>query len=272
MQVRMSDEISRPYRRSNIIHLVERLRDYVFTIPDGAFIGVEETLLSVFGTSRPTLRQAMRVLECEKLVTVKRGYAGGYYASRPVDGAVISTAVLNFRVHGCTINHAIEAASAIGRNAARAAAKSGDGPARRRLEETIDRYEKAGYPHRPVSEFFLAEREIADLIYQLAGNPALRIFGAIIHQFGETCPDLNTYGGRPDRVALRVKYCAQKVRAILDGDVLIVEALACHEEEMLRAWFAEDAGKTGLEGRGRSGSANARARARQRRNTMANSR
>lgn len=228
------------YGRSNVTRLLNQLRGDILALPEDAFLGVEDDLLQRYATSRPTLRQAMRVLEHEKLVAVKRGFAGGYYGRRPDAEDLVAAAAAALQMQGCTMTQAMEAIRAVGRRAAHAAAESTDEVARRELRELIDAYEAADYPSRPTPEFLRAERQVSDAIYRLAGNPALSFFGAVIHQFGTTLPDMNTYGGRPDRVALRVKRCVQRVRAILDGDTLIVDALGVREDEVLSAWFAED--------------------------------
>jgi DNA-binding FadR family transcriptional regulator len=43
----------------------------------------EAELMSQFGVSRPSLREAFRILESEKLITVRRGSRGGARAMRP---------------------------------------------------------------------------------------------------------------------------------------------------------------------------------------------
>ncbi|GAB3715656.1 FadR/GntR family transcriptional regulator [Nocardiopsis oceani] len=52
-------------------------------IPEGGALPSESELMAQFGVSRPSLREAFRVLESERLITVRRGSRGGARASRP---------------------------------------------------------------------------------------------------------------------------------------------------------------------------------------------
>jgi GntR family transcriptional repressor for pyruvate dehydrogenase complex len=62
---------------------VARLRSEVLSREVGALLGNEEALQSLACVSRPTMRQAARVLEREGLLRVKRGNNGGYFGARP---------------------------------------------------------------------------------------------------------------------------------------------------------------------------------------------
>lgn len=62
---------------------------------EGQLLGSEESLLAHLGVSRATLRQAARLLEQERLLVVKRGINGGYFAARP-DLASIAEAVSSY--------------------------------------------------------------------------------------------------------------------------------------------------------------------------------
>lgn len=52
-------------------------------LQDGALLPNQETLLAEFGVSKPSLRQALRILETEGLITVRRGNVGGAQIHRP---------------------------------------------------------------------------------------------------------------------------------------------------------------------------------------------
>lgn len=60
-----------------------RTRLLVGDLSEAAELGVEETLRLHYGVSKPTFREAMRVLEAEGLITVRRGAIGGAIVHRP---------------------------------------------------------------------------------------------------------------------------------------------------------------------------------------------
>jgi DNA-binding FadR family transcriptional regulator len=52
-------------------------------IAEGAALPSEATLMEQFGVSRPSLREAFRILESERLIVVRRGSLGGARATSP---------------------------------------------------------------------------------------------------------------------------------------------------------------------------------------------
>src|SRR5690348_7772913 len=72
---------------------------------DGAFLGAEGDLLERLGVSRPTLRQAAKMVEHDRLISVRRGIKGGVYASRPEATDAIRTLTRYLRLKGATLRH-----------------------------------------------------------------------------------------------------------------------------------------------------------------------
>ena len=52
-------------------------------IPEGAMLPPEQEMVHQFGVSRPTLREAIRILESEQLLEITRGLKGGAKVLRP---------------------------------------------------------------------------------------------------------------------------------------------------------------------------------------------
>ena len=52
-------------------------------ITDGEWLPTEPELMEQFGVSRPTLREAFRLLESDSLVTIRRGPPGGARVTVP---------------------------------------------------------------------------------------------------------------------------------------------------------------------------------------------
>ena len=66
-----------------------------------------------FGVSRPTLREAMRVLEGEALITVHRGARGGAHVHTPAGETVAQFAGLVLQFRGATVADVYEARRAL---------------------------------------------------------------------------------------------------------------------------------------------------------------
>ena len=52
-------------------------------LPDGAYLPRQDDLLDLYEVSRPSLREALRVLEAEGLISIRRGKLGGAVVHRP---------------------------------------------------------------------------------------------------------------------------------------------------------------------------------------------
>lgn len=76
---------------SNVKDTVSRLREMVLARAEEDFLGSEEVLERELGVSKPTIRQAARVLEREGMLRVKRGNNGGYFGARPAAGFIEAT-------------------------------------------------------------------------------------------------------------------------------------------------------------------------------------
>ena len=85
-----TDPVFRP--PSAVDRVAQHLRELALNLPEGAYIGSEQSLAGQYLVSGPTLRQATRLLEHEGLIKVRRGVRGGYYANRPRIDAVTRAA------------------------------------------------------------------------------------------------------------------------------------------------------------------------------------
>lgn len=76
--LKMSDQVAAQIRR-----MIARGE-----LVDGDWLPTEAELIRQFGVSRPTLREAFRLLEGDSLVTIRRGPPGGAQVTVPGPGAV----------------------------------------------------------------------------------------------------------------------------------------------------------------------------------------
>ena len=87
-----------------VSEVVQVLREKALKQLEGdPFLGSEESLLIELGTSIPTLRQAVRILQHEQLITTKPGKGGGYFATLPDEEAVVQMSRVYLQARGVTI-------------------------------------------------------------------------------------------------------------------------------------------------------------------------
>src|SRR3546814_9766997 len=70
----------------------------------GQTLPAEVHLMEQFGVSRPTLREAFRILEAESLIGVRRGSRGGAQVLEPDPSIAASTAGLQLQMQGDRTN------------------------------------------------------------------------------------------------------------------------------------------------------------------------
>lgn len=83
------------------------------TLQPGDALPSESEFMEQFGISRPTLREAFRVLESEQLITVRRGARGGARVSAPDSEAAARYAGLILEYRGATLGDVYQAAAFI---------------------------------------------------------------------------------------------------------------------------------------------------------------
>jgi GntR family transcriptional regulator, transcriptional repressor for pyruvate dehydrogenase complex len=82
-------------------------------IPQGTMLPPESELMERFGVSRPTLREAFRVLESESLIRVHRGVRGGAQVTRPRRETLARYAGLMLEYDGVTLKDVYDARVAL---------------------------------------------------------------------------------------------------------------------------------------------------------------
>lgn len=111
--------------------LAARIRGQIIRgeLKEGDSLPAESELMDTFGVSRPTLREAIRVLEMESLLRMRRGSKGGALVTAP-DPTVAARAVgVLLQLRGVTLRDIHEARTMIEPMAARHIAESKDGSA-----------------------------------------------------------------------------------------------------------------------------------------------
>jgi DNA-binding FadR family transcriptional regulator len=207
---------------------------------DGALIGSEEELLSRYGVSRPTLRQAAALVAQEQLVRVRRGVSGGYFATRPTAGAVSHMAAIYLSTHGTSAEQILHAVELVRADMVRLAADAPNSTLKADLRDFLEEDEAAhGSAYSP-RQFARSEREYYDLLGGLSGNNALHLFAQILLDLvGILFPVDSALLWTPARVDAAVRRRARIIRAILAGDAETAMAEADGGTQQARAWLAQ---------------------------------
>ena len=150
---------------------------------DGASLGRETDLVDRFAVSRPSLREALRILEGEGLVSVIRGVRGGVVVHQPDERTTARNAALVLQFRNTTLADVHEARTIIEPAAARKLASARDRRSaadelRRLIDEQRDAIED------PVA-FGRANANFHERLVALAGNQTLEFVGEMLNEIVE---------------------------------------------------------------------------------------
>lgn len=134
----------RTVERPSAVNLVaDALREEIFRQRESdRFIGFEEDLIGRLGVSRPTFRQAIRLLKHEQLIRSKRGSRGGFYTCRPNVDAVSHLAGVYLIFAGATLADITRASAPLYVSAARRIAANPDPNVRSALWRFVEKHDK----------------------------------------------------------------------------------------------------------------------------------
>ena len=120
--------------------VARRIRNAIIRgeLADGDTLPAEARLIAEFEVSRPTIREAVRILESEGLVTVSRGARGGARISSPNYEMVSRAAGITLQAKGVTIGDLYEMRTLIEPPAALLVAERNSNAAVPVLRELID--------------------------------------------------------------------------------------------------------------------------------------
>ena len=146
---------------------------------DGDFLPNEAELMSHFGVSRPTLREAVRVLESERLVEVRRGSRTGARVRVPGPEIVARPAGLLLELSGATIADVMVARAGIEPMAVRLLAESATPEALDELDAMLAEEIPAGWQSGRLAE---ATGDFHRRMVELSGNATLTIIAGMLHE------------------------------------------------------------------------------------------
>jgi DNA-binding FadR family transcriptional regulator len=152
-------------------------------IEAGTALPNEADLTRIYDVSRPTVREALRILESEGLIGVVRGAGGGARVGRPSASMAARYAALVLQTDGTTLADVFAARTVIEPAAVRLLAATRDDHALGQLRALHDaEMAVADEPER----FPVAAARFHEALIELAGSNTLTLIGRMLLEFVES--------------------------------------------------------------------------------------
>jgi GntR family transcriptional regulator, transcriptional repressor for pyruvate dehydrogenase complex len=184
-------------------------------LPVGTMLPPESELMEQFGVSRPTLREAFRVLESESLIQMQRGVRGGARVTSPTKQTLARYAGLILEYEGVTLKDVYDARATLEADMIRKLAAERDPETIAALEAVLP---GQGEVSDEQARLALAEFHIA--IAALCGNKTLQMVNEMLyHLIARATRSMRPTGTRAEQAWRRsMKAHAQVVELIRAGD------------------------------------------------------
>ena len=178
---RISNQVGGKVRVPKVAELIaSRIRGRIVRghLEDGEALPPESQLMVEFGVSRPTLREAFRILESESLISVARGSRGGARVHAPQAASVARYVGVFLQYRGTTLEDVHAARVIIEPPAARMLARRNSSAACEQLRGLIEE----GRSLETQSERFSGHStRFNELVVELSGNETLSLFVRMLH-------------------------------------------------------------------------------------------
>ena len=193
----------------------------------GASMGTEAELLEQFQVSRPTLRESLRILESQGVLTLRPGPKGGILVSKPSVDVLAHTLSVFLRLNNVPFVEILRARLAIEPALAHDAALYGTDADFDEMERTTDRLEAAGNDSEVV---YKENRDFHNAIARAANNPVLEVFWFTIRILasGE---------------GAGLKYTERNLRHVVTAHRRILEACRRHDPDAAQRLMVEHLGE-----------------------------
>lgn len=216
------------------------LRKEILNRADGAFLGSESELVGRLKVSRPTFRQAAKLVEQEQLLIIKRGVGGGFFARQPSTQAVAHVAAVYLLSRKATIEDAIRTARPLFAETARLAARPSNPARGDRLRGFLAQQAEIAADPDDLRAFLRSERDFLEIFASLSGNPVLQLYSSVLVDFASTFVEANVYSGHPDRIAQYRELRRNLIQAILNGDEELAQLLSLRRSDAIIGWMEAD--------------------------------
>ena len=207
--------------------LLERIvRD---DMSSGDTFGTEAELLEQYDVSRPTLRESLRILESQGVLSLRPGPRGGIIVGRPSIEMLSHTLSVYLRLNRVPLVEILRARIAIEPALVRDAAVHGTDEQFARMESSIERLEAATDDDNAL--IYRENREFHNIIAEASANPVLAVFWETI------CSMASGEGER------NITFSERNRRAIAKAHREILDACKSRDPDAAQVQMAEHLGE-----------------------------
>lgn len=209
----LTNAAARPLRVPKVAELIAaKIRAQIVRgdLKSGELLPSEAELIEMFAVSRPTLREAIRILEFEKLINVTRGAKGGARVQSPTLDDFSRAMGMALQARRVTLGDIYQARMLIEPQSAKFAAENRPKEAAAVLREHIRREEAA------LQQNDIASAESADfhrLLLEQSGNQTLAVMALALKGLVEKHHDLAMGRRQPEEPETRRKRARLAVRS-----------------------------------------------------------
>ena len=195
--------------------IADELRKLIVSgkLSEGDSLGREPELVERFGVSRPSLREALRILEAEGLISVVRGMLGGVVVHEPDQRMTARTAALVLQARNVPLADVYEARTLLEPTAVRViASMRSRRPAVAELRRLIKDQQRVILER---DAFTPRNARFHERLVALAGNQTLTIVAEMLNEVVERAvAAISKTGLSPDSVASRRRAIRSQERLV----------------------------------------------------------
>lgn len=173
------DTMNSQYPVSKAEHVARLLLNRIINsnMKPGSSFGTEAELIELFKVSRPTLRESLRILESQGVLTLRPGPGGGIMVAKPSIDVIAHTLSVYLRLNSVPFVEILRARMAIEPVLSRDAAINGSEEDFQEMDDSIRRLEQAGDDSDLI---YNENRKFHSVIARAAANPVLEGFWSTI--------------------------------------------------------------------------------------------
>ncbi|MDQ2648769.1 MAG: FCD domain-containing protein [Actinomycetota bacterium] len=147
-------------------------------LQDGESLPPEAALIETYGVSRPTFREALRILQSESLISIRRGSRGGARVNAPMIDPIARHAGYVLQHQATTLEDVYEARRILEPPAAAMLATTPKATKKALREALAVEQEAAALDPKTYAR---ASADFHEAVMRLAGNNTLALFAGILH-------------------------------------------------------------------------------------------